>query len=60
METAMVVLVAAMGLSFIGTAVAIFFDKSRLIAFFYLVCMALGGATLVLMVLILIDWLIFS
>lgn len=56
----MVVLVAAMGLSFIGTAVAIFFDKSRLIAFFYLVCMALGVLALVLMVLILIDWLIFS
>lgn len=48
METAMVVLVAAMGLSFIGTAVAIFFDKSRLIDFFCLACMALGGVTLVL------------
>lgn len=52
----MVVLVAAMGLSFIGTAVAIFFDKSRLIDFdksrlidfFCLACMALGGVTLVL------------
>ena len=48
METAMVALVASMGLSFIGMAVAIFFDKSRLIDFFYLVCMALGGVALVL------------
>lgn len=48
METAMVALVALMGLSFIGMAVAIFFDKSRLIDFFYLACMALGGVTLVL------------
>lgn len=48
METAMVALVISMGLSFIGMAVAIFFDKSRLIDFFYLVCMALGGVTLVL------------
>lgn len=48
METAMVALVALTGLSFIGMAVAIFFDKSRLIDFFYLACMALGGVTLVL------------
>lgn len=48
METAIVALFASMGLSFIGMAVAIVFDKSRLIDFFYLMCMALGGATLVL------------
>ena len=48
METAMVALVASMGLSFIGMAVAIVFDKSRLIDFFFLVCMALGAVVLVL------------
>ena len=48
METAIVALFASMGLSFIGMAAAIFFDKSRLIDFFCLVCMALGGVTLVL------------
>lgn len=44
----MVALVASMGLSYIGMAVAVFFDKSRLIDFFYLACMALGGAALVI------------
>lgn len=34
METAMVALVISMGLSFIGMAVAVVFDKSRLIGFF--------------------------
>lgn len=48
METAMVALVALMGLSFIGMAVAIVFDKSRLIDFFSSVCMALGAVVLVL------------
>ena len=48
METAIVALFASMGLSFIGMAVAIFFDKSRLVDFFFLACMALGGVTLVL------------
>lgn len=48
METAIIALFASMGLSFIGMAVAVVFDKSRLIDFFYLACMALGGATLVL------------
>ena len=48
METAMVALVASMGLSFIGMAVAIFFYKSRLIDFFSSVCMALGGVAIVL------------
>lgn len=48
METAIIALLALMGLSFIGMAVAIVFDKSRLIDFFYLLCMALGGVTLVL------------
>ena len=48
MEKAIIALVISMGLSFIGMAVAVVFDKSRLIDFFYLVCMALGGVTLVL------------
>lgn len=48
METAIIALFALMGLSFIGMAVAMVFDKSRLIDFFYLTCMALGGVTLVL------------
>lgn len=48
MEKAMIALFALMGLSFIGMAAAVFFDKPRLIDFFYLACMVLGGATLVL------------
>ena len=48
METAITALYASMGLSFIGMVVAMFFDKPRLIDFFYLACMALGGVTLVL------------
>ena len=48
MEKAMIAFLALMGLSFIGMAVAVFFDKSRLIDFFYLACMVLGGVTLVL------------
>lgn len=48
METAIVALFASMGLSFIGMAVAIVLDKSRLIDFFSLVCMALGAVVLVL------------
>lgn len=36
-----VALFASMALSFIGMAAAIVFDKSRLIDFFFLVCMAL-------------------
>lgn len=48
MEKAMIALLALMALSFIGMAVAMFFDKSLLIDFFYLACMALGVATLVL------------
>lgn len=48
METAIVALFASMGLSFIGMAVAIVLDKPRLIDFFSLVCMALGGVILVL------------
>lgn len=48
METAMIALVILMGLSFIGMAVAIFFDKPCLIDFFYLACTALGAETLVL------------
>lgn len=48
MEKAIIALVISMALSFIGMAVAVVFDKSRLIDFFYLLCMALGWAALVL------------
>lgn len=48
MEEAIIALIISMELSFIGMAVAMFFDKSRLINFFYLACMALGWAALVL------------
>ena len=48
MEKAIIALVISMALSFIGMAVAVVFDKSRLIDFFYLLCMALGAVTLVL------------
>lgn len=44
----MVAFVTLMGLSFIGMAAAIVFDKSRLADFFCLLCMALGGVALVL------------
>ena len=48
MEIAMIALVTSVGLSFIGMVTAMFFDKSRLIDFFYFACMALGSAALVL------------
>ena len=48
MEIAIVALFASMALSFIGMATAVFFDKPRLIDFFYLACMVLGAVTLVL------------
>lgn len=48
MEIAMIALVTSMGLSFIGMAVSMAFDKSRLIDFFYFACMALGVVALVL------------
>lgn len=48
MEKAMLALVISMGLSFIGMAAAMVFDKPRLIDIFCLACMALGGVTLVL------------
>ena len=48
MEIAIIALFASMALSFIGMATAAFFDKPRLIDFFYLACMALGAAALVL------------
>lgn len=48
MEKTMIVLIILAALSFIGMATAMFFDKPRLIDFFYLACMALGGAALVL------------
>lgn len=48
MEKVIISLVILTGLSFIGMAVEAVFDKPRLIDFFYLVCMALGGVALVL------------
>ena len=48
MEKAMIALIMSAALSFIGMATAMFFDKPRLIDFFYLACMALGGVALVL------------
>ena len=48
MEKAIIALIISMGLSFIGMAAAMFFDKSRLIGFFFLACMALGGVAFVL------------
>lgn len=48
MEKTIIALFALMGLSFIGMAAAIVFDKSRLIDFFSSVCMALGAVVLVL------------
>lgn len=44
----MIALFALMGLSFIGMAVAIVFDKPRLIDFFSLTCVVLGGALVAL------------
>ena len=41
----MIALVISMALSFIGMAVAVVFDKSRLIDFFYLSCTTLGRVT---------------
>lgn len=48
MGIAAIALFALMGLSFIGMAAAIVFDKPRLINFFSSVCMALGGVVIVL------------
>lgn len=48
MEKAIISLFALMGLSFIGVAVAVVFDKPRLINFFSLTCMALGAALVAL------------
>lgn len=48
MEKTMIALIISAALSFIGMAMAMFFDKPRLMDFFYLACMALGGAALVL------------
>lgn len=48
MEKAIIALIISMALSFIGMAMAMFFDKPRLIDFFYFVCMTLGGVALVL------------
>lgn len=44
----MIALIILAALSFIGMATAMFFGKPRLIDFFYLACMAFGGAALVL------------
>lgn len=48
MEKTMIALIISAALSFIGMATAMFFDKPRLIEFFYLACMALGGVALAL------------
>lgn len=48
MEKTVITLIMSAALSFAGMVVAMFFDKPRLIDFFYLLCMALGGAALVL------------
>lgn len=48
MEKAMIALIISAALSFIGMVGATVFDKPRLIDFFYLLCMALGVAALVL------------
>lgn len=48
MKEAMIALIISAALSFIGMAMAMFFDKPRLIEFFYLACMALGVVALVL------------
>jgi hypothetical protein len=48
METAIVALIISAASSFIGMAGAAVFDKPRLVDFFYLLCMALGWAALVL------------
>ena len=48
MEKTMIALIISAALSFISMAIAMFFDKPRLIDFFYLLCMALGGVALVL------------
>lgn len=44
----MIALIISAALSFIGMAVSMAFDKSRLIDFFYFACMALGVVALVL------------
>nr|DAG63808.1 MAG TPA: hypothetical protein [Caudoviricetes sp.] len=48
MEITVITLIMSAALSFAGMAVSMAFDKPRLIDFFYLACMALGGAALVL------------
>lgn len=48
MEKTMIALILSEALSFLGMAAAMFFHKPRLINFFYLACMVLGGAALVL------------
>lgn len=48
MEKAVITLIMSAALSFAGMVMAMFFDKPRLIDFFYLVCMALGVVALVL------------
>ena len=48
MEKTVITLIMSAALSFAGMVTAMFFDKPRLIDFFYLLCMALGWAALVL------------
>lgn len=48
MEKAIIALITSAVLSYVGMAMAVFFDKPRLIDSFFLACMALGGVALVL------------
>ena len=48
MEKTVITLIMSAALSFAGMVTAMFFDKPRLIDFFYSACMALGVVALVL------------
>lgn len=48
MEKTMIALILSEALSFLGMAVAVVFNKSRLVNLFFLACMTLGGVALVL------------
>ena len=52
MEKAIIALIILTALNFIGMAVAMVFDKSRLIDFFFLACVTFGVLAFVLIVLI--------
>lgn len=52
MKIAIMMLIIATLLSFIGMAVAVVFDKLRLMSFFFLACVTFGVLAFVLIVLI--------